>query len=52
MDLIGTLHETLHNEDGVLRIQSDIRVGTRTDKAQTAEDKVRVVEEQLKLMAK
>ncbi|GMM33624.1 Ecm15 protein [Saccharomycopsis crataegensis] len=51
MDLIGSLHEVLHKEDGVLRIQSDIRVGTRTDKPQTAEDKVRVVEEGLKKLS-
>ncbi len=33
---------------GVLRIQSDIIIGTRTDKKQTFEDKVRSVEEKLK----
>jgi uncharacterized protein YqgV (UPF0045/DUF77 family) len=30
--------------NGVVRIQSDIRVGSRTDKRQTAEDKVKAVE--------
>lgn len=47
MGLIGELHELLHTEEGVARVQSDIRVGTRTDKAQTAADKVRVVQEKL-----
>lgn len=32
---------------GIVRVQSDIRVGTRTDKKQTPEDKVNVVEEKL-----
>lgn len=35
--------------NGVVRIQSDIRVGSRTDKKQTAEDKVKAVE---KILAK
>lgn len=48
MELIGQFHETLH-ERGVVRIQSDIRVGTRTDKHQSPADKVRVVEEKLKI---
>ncbi|VEU23709.1 DEKNAAC104885 [Brettanomyces naardenensis] len=47
MDLIGRMHEKVH-EMGVLRIQSDIRVGTRTDKSQTAKDKVDTVERKLK----
>lgn len=47
MNLIGKLHERVH-EMGVLRVQSDIRVGTRTDKSQTAQDKVDVVEAKLK----
>ncbi|QPG73003.1 UPF0045 protein M15 [Brettanomyces nanus] len=47
MDVIGRLHEKVHSM-GVLRIQSDIRVGTRTDKAQTAKDKVDTVERKLK----
>lgn len=46
-ELIGKLHEKVH-ESGVLRIQTDIRVGTRTDKKQTAQDKVDVVEKKLK----
>ena len=39
-------HERLH-EMGVARISSSIRVGTRTDKPQTMEDKIRSVEEKL-----
>lgn len=46
MELIGQLHERVH-EMGIVRVQSDIRVGTRTDKKQTPEDKVNVVEEKL-----
>ena len=47
MNLIGNLHEKVHSM-GCLRIQSDIRVGSRTDKAQTAKDKVDTVERKLK----
>ncbi|ODV75190.1 Ecm15p CYBJADRAFT_165946 [Cyberlindnera jadinii NRRL Y-1542] len=47
MNLIGQLHQTLHDQ-GILRIQSDIRVGTRTDKAQTAKDKVDIVNLKMK----
>lgn len=47
MDLIGTFHEVLH-ESGVVRIQSDIRVGTRTDKHQTPQQKIDVVEAKIK----
>ncbi|KAF2770685.1 hypothetical protein EJ03DRAFT_326307 [Teratosphaeria nubilosa] len=43
MTLIGQCHTLLH-ANGVLRIQSDIRVGSRTDKAQGFEEKVRAVE--------
>lgn len=46
MTLIGTLHEKVH-EMGIYRVQSDIRVGTRTDKAQSMQDKVDVVESKL-----
>lgn len=41
--IIGQAHQLLHDQ-GVVRIQSDIRIGTRTDKKQTAKDKVDVVE--------
>lgn len=46
MELIGQFHEVLH-EKGVVRIQSDIRVGTRTDKSQLPQDKIDVVERKL-----
>ena len=42
MRVIGQAHALLH-KNGVVRIQSDIRVGSRTDKKQTAEDKVAAV---------
>ena len=45
--LIGQLHEYSH-ERGILRVHSDIRIGTRTDKEQTAQDKVDVVEKKIK----
>ncbi|KAF3989277.1 hypothetical protein FT663_02824 [Candidozyma haemuli var. vulneris] len=47
MDLIGRFHEALHAK-GVVRIQSDIRVGTRTDKAQQPQDKIDIVEKKLR----
>ncbi|KAH9825502.1 UPF0045 protein ECM15 [Teratosphaeria destructans] len=43
MTLIGQCHSLLHAR-GVVRIQTDVRVGTRTDKAQGFEDKVAAVE--------
>ena len=42
MTLIGRAHGMLH-ERGVVRIQSDIRVGSRTDKVQGMQDKVDAV---------
>ena len=39
-------HEALHGQ-GVQRISTSIRVGSRTDKPQTMEDKVRRVEDRL-----
>ena len=39
-------HEVLHFM-GVERISTNIRVGTRTDKQQTMEDKIRKVEEHI-----
>ncbi|KAF2232160.1 hypothetical protein EV356DRAFT_505557 [Viridothelium virens] len=42
MKVIGQAHVMLH-EQGILRIQSDIRVGSRTDKHQSFEDKVSAV---------
>jgi len=46
MTIIGQCHSMLH-ANGVVRIQSDIRVGSRTDKKQGFEDKVRAVEKLL-----
>ncbi|KAG0675182.1 UPF0045 protein M15 [Kluyveromyces marxianus] len=42
MKLIGELHEYSH-ELGYVRVHTDIRIGTRSDKKQTAEDKVNAV---------
>ncbi|KAL2046584.1 hypothetical protein ABVK25_011709 [Lepraria finkii] len=42
MRLIGQAHCMLHQK-GVVRIQTDIRVGSRTDKEQTFGDKVTAV---------
>jgi hypothetical protein len=46
MRVIGQAHCLLH-ANGVVRIQSDIRVGSRTDKKQKAADKVAKVEQLL-----
>ncbi|KAL6867910.1 PLC-like phosphodiesterase [Trichoderma novae-zelandiae] len=46
MTVIGKAHAAVH-ERGVVRVQSSMRVGTRTDKKQTAEDKVKRVEDLL-----
>ncbi|KAH7329118.1 putative cell wall biogenesis protein Ecm15 [Stachybotrys elegans] len=46
MAVIGKAHAVVH-ERGVVRVQSSMRVGTRTDKKQTAEDKVRRVQDLL-----
>ncbi|MBP7746781.1 MAG: MTH1187 family thiamine-binding protein [Phycisphaerae bacterium] len=40
-------HEVVHAM-GAVRISSTLRVGTRTDRAQSMEDKVRSVEEKLR----
>ncbi|SCU81867.1 LAFA_0C07668g1_1 [Lachancea sp. 'fantastica'] len=45
--LIGELHEYAHKL-GYVRVHTDIRIGTRTDKAQTAAEKVDTVLEKLK----
>ncbi|SCW00671.1 LAFE_0C09384g1_1 [Lachancea fermentati] len=42
MSLIGEIHEHAHAL-GYVRVHTDIRVGTRTDKNQTAQDKMDVV---------
>lgn len=46
MRVIGQCHTLLH-QNGVVRIQSDIRVGSRTDKKQSHKDKVEAVEKLL-----
>ena len=47
MRVIGQCHAMLH-QNGIVRIQSDIRVGSRTDKKQGFKDKVEAVERLLK----
>ncbi|MEJ2108952.1 MAG: MTH1187 family thiamine-binding protein [Acidobacteriota bacterium] len=47
MQAVKECHERLH-EMGVPRISSTLRLGTRVDRQQTMEDKVRSVEEQMK----
>ncbi|KAM3073708.1 UPF0045 protein M15, variant 2 [Clarireedia jacksonii] len=47
MRLIGQAHTLVH-QNGVLRVQTDIRAGTRTDKSQTFSEKVEKVEKILK----
>ncbi|KAI1426717.1 YkoF-like protein [Xylaria sp. FL1777] len=44
MRVIGQAHSVVHAR-GVVRVQSSMRVGTRTDKKQTAQDKVKRVED-------
>ncbi len=44
---IKRCHEVLHGM-GVPRVSATLRVGTRVDKAQSLEDKVRSVEEKMK----
>jgi uncharacterized protein (TIGR00106 family) len=46
MGAIKECHQALHDM-GVPRISSTIRLGTRTDREQTIEDKIRSVEEKL-----
>ena len=46
MQIIGQAHSMLH-ANGILRVHSDIRVGSRTDKQQSLEDKVKAVEKEL-----
>ena len=48
MHIIGQAHSLLH-ANGVVRIQSDIRIGSRTDKRQGFEDKVSAVNKLLQL---
>ena len=46
LSAVRKCHERLH-ESGVPRISTTIRLGTRTDKSQTIEDKCRSVKEKL-----
>ncbi len=46
MEAIRDCHQALHDM-GVPRISSTIRLGTRIDREQTIEDKIRSVEEKL-----
>ncbi|KAI4108244.1 MAG: hypothetical protein L6R37_001117 [Teloschistes peruensis] len=46
MRLIGQAHTMLHKK-GIMRIQTDIRVGSRIDKQQTFRDKVTAVNQLL-----
>jgi uncharacterized protein (TIGR00106 family) len=46
MKAVKECHETLH-EMGVPRISSTIRLGTRVDREQTVDDKIRSVQEKL-----
>jgi uncharacterized protein (TIGR00106 family) len=42
MGALKRIHETLH-ADGAVRISTTIRLGSRTDKAQTVQDKIDAV---------
>ena len=46
MDAIREVHERLH-QMGVPRITSNMRFGTRTDRGQTGQEKIRSVEEKM-----
>jgi len=46
MQAVKACHEALHTM-GVPRISSTLRLGTRVDRAQTMEDKIRSVKEKL-----
>lgn len=46
MNAVRRCHERLH-EQGVPRISTTIKLGTRTDRAQTIDQKVRSVQEKL-----
>lgn len=46
MTVIGQCHTMLH-ANGIVRIQTDIRIGSRIDKKQSFEDKVIAVEKLL-----
>ncbi|KAK3333820.1 YkoF-like protein [Cercophora scortea] len=44
MKVVGQAHSVVH-QGGVKRVQTSMRVGTRTDKSQTAADKVKRIED-------
>jgi len=46
MRVIKKCHETLHAQ-GVARISSSLKIGTRTDKVQSMKDKITAVESKL-----
>lgn len=46
MAALKRIHETLH-ADGAPRISTTIRLGSRTDKAQSVQDKIDAVEDEL-----
>lgn len=46
MAALKRCHEALH-EMGVQRVSTNLRIGTRTDKAQTMQDKVERVEQRM-----
>ena len=46
MTIIGQCHSLVH-DNGVARVHTDIRIGTRTDKQQGFADKVAAVEKWL-----
>ncbi|KAK3942978.1 hypothetical protein QBC46DRAFT_378625 [Diplogelasinospora grovesii] len=45
MKVIGQCHSLVHQKYGAKRVQTSMRAGTRTDKKQTAEQKVKRVED-------
>lgn len=44
---IKQCHEKLHNDDGVVRLFSTLKINTRTDKDQTSAEKVEAVRSKL-----
>lgn len=44
MAVVGKAHSVVHN-NGAVRVQTSMRAGTRTDKGQTAEEKVKKVQD-------
>ena len=52
MNAMKECHKILHNEHGIIRISSSLRLGTRTDRNQTIDDKIKSVEDKLPLHLK